>query len=64
MLSLASAARNIDAESIQRYAVDNTMVVAEQNPAYVLVLSDRKAFKRLVNQMIDPTVASAGGQNP
>jgi LCP family protein required for cell wall assembly len=64
MLSLASAARDIDVKSIQRYAVDNTMVTAQQNPAYVLILSDRKAFQRLVNQMVDPALASAGGEQP
>lgn len=64
MLSLASMGSHLDAENIQRYAIDQKMVVAQMQPAYVLVLSDRKALKRLVNEMIDPTIATAGGEKP
>jgi LCP family protein required for cell wall assembly len=64
MLSLASMGANLDAGSIQRYAIDPSMVVERRQPGYVLVLSDTKAFKRLINQMLDPTIASAGGENP
>jgi LCP family protein required for cell wall assembly len=63
MLSLASMGAQLNAENIQRYAIDSKMVVARQNPAYVLVLTDRKALKRLVNQMVDPSVAAAGGES-
>jgi LCP family protein required for cell wall assembly len=64
MLSLASMGSQLHAESIQRFAIDPKMVVAERQPAYVLVLKDQKSLRRLVNQMIDPTVASAGGEEP
>ena len=64
MLSLASMGAQLQAESIQRFAIDSTMVVAERQPAYVLVLKDQKSLRRLVNEMVDPTVASAGGEEP
>ncbi len=62
MLSLASMGSKLSAESIQRYAIDPSMVVERHQPAYVLVLSDKKGLKRLVSQMLDPSVASAGGE--
>ncbi|HJZ46673.1 MAG TPA: LytR family transcriptional regulator, partial [Roseiflexaceae bacterium] len=64
MLSLANMGSKMNAESIQRYAIDPSMVVERRAPAYVLVLSDKKGLKRLVNQMLDPAVASAGGETP
>jgi LCP family protein required for cell wall assembly len=64
MLSLASMGSKLSAESIQRYAIDPSMVVERHQPAYVLVLSDKKGLKRLVSQMLDPAVASAGGETP
>jgi LCP family protein required for cell wall assembly len=64
MLSLASMGSKLSAESIQRYAIDPSMVVERRQPAYVLVLSDKKGLKRLVSQMLDPAVASAGGETP
>ncbi|HEX9372033.1 MAG TPA: LCP family protein [Roseiflexaceae bacterium] len=64
MLSLASVGTRLDAENIQRLAIDPTMVIARTQPAYVLVLNDRTALKRLVSQMVDPTVAAAGGEHP
>jgi LCP family protein required for cell wall assembly len=62
MLSLANMGSKMDAESIQRYAIDSSMVVERRSPAYVLVLNDQKGLKRLVSQMLDPAVASAGGE--
>ncbi|MBK9715646.1 MAG: LCP family protein [Kouleothrix sp.] len=64
MLRLASMGSKLNAEGIQRYAIDPSMVVEQRQPAYVLVLNDKKSLKRLVNQMIDPTVATAGGEDP
>jgi len=64
MLSLASMGSQLHAENIQRFAIDPKMVVAQRRPAYVLVLKDRRSLRRLVDQMIDPTVASAGGEEP
>jgi hypothetical protein len=64
MLSLASMGSKLNAENIQRYAIDSTMVVERRLPADVLVLTDHKALKRVVGQMIDPSVASAGGEQP
>ena len=64
MLSLASMGSKLNAENIQRYAIDSTMVVERRLPADVLVLTDHKALKRVVGQMIDPSVASAGGEHP
>jgi LCP family protein required for cell wall assembly len=62
MLSLASMGSRLDAESIERYAIDPQMVVARETPAYVLMLKDRTALKRIVNQMVDPAAAAAGGE--
>jgi LCP family protein required for cell wall assembly len=62
MLSLANMGAKMNAESIQRYAIDSSMVVERRTPAYVLVLNDKKGLKRLVSQMLDPAVASAGGE--
>jgi LCP family protein required for cell wall assembly len=64
MLNLASMGSQLQAENIQRFAIDPKMVVAEHQPAYVLVLKDQRSLRRLVDQMIDPTVASAGGEEP
>ena len=64
MLSLASMGTKLGTESIQRYAIDPSMVVERRQPAYVLVLSDKKGLKRLVSQMLDPAVALAGGETP
>jgi len=64
MLGLASMGSKLNAESIQRYAIDPSMVVERRQPAYVLILSDKKGLKRLVSQMLDPAVASAGGETP
>ena len=64
MLSLASMGTKLQAENIQRYAIDPTMVVERRQPAYVLLLNDKKGLKRLVSQMVDLTVASAGGETP
>jgi LCP family protein required for cell wall assembly len=64
MLSLASMGSKLNAESIQRYAIDPSMVIERRQPAYVLILSDKKGLKRLVSQMLDPAVASAGGETP
>src|SRR6266496_3968465 len=64
MLGLASMGSKLNTESIQRYAIDPSMVVERHQPAYVLVLSDKKGLKRLVSQMLDPSVASAGGETP
>jgi polyisoprenyl-teichoic acid--peptidoglycan teichoic acid transferase len=64
MLSLVSMGSKLSTESIQRYAIDPSMVVERHQPAYVLVLSDKKGLKRLVSQMLDPAVASAGGETP
>ncbi len=64
MLSLASMGSKLSADSIQRYAIDPSMVIERRTPAYVLVLSDKKGLKRLVSQMLDPAVASAGGETP
>jgi LCP family protein required for cell wall assembly len=64
MLGLASVGAQLHAENIQRFAIDPKMVVAQRQPAYVLVLRDQKALRRLVDQMIDPAVASAGGEEP
>jgi polyisoprenyl-teichoic acid--peptidoglycan teichoic acid transferase len=63
MLNLASMGSKLSTESIQRYAIDPSMVVERQQP-YVLVLRDTKGLKRLVSQMLDPAVASAGGETP
>ena len=64
MLSLVSMASKLNTESIQRYAIDPSMVVERHQPAYVLVLTDKKGLKRLVSQVLDPAVASAGGETP
>jgi LCP family protein required for cell wall assembly len=64
MLGLASMGSKLSTESIQRYAIDPSMVVERYQPAYVLLLSDKKGLKRLVSQMLDPAVASAGGETP
>jgi LCP family protein required for cell wall assembly len=64
MLSLVSMGSKLNNDSIQRYAIDPSMVVERHQPAYVLVLSDKKGLKRLVGQMLDPAVASAGGETP
>ena len=64
MLSLVSMGSKLSNESIQRYAIDPSMVVERHQPAYALVLSDKKVLKRLVSQMLDPAVASAGGETP
>src|SRR5262245_41603459 len=64
MLSLASMGSKLSAESIQRYAIDPSMVVERHQPAYVLVPNDKKGLKQLVSQMLDPAVASAGGETP
>lgn len=68
MLSLASMGSHLSPESIQRYSIGPTMVaegrepVAENQRAYVLLLTDRKALKQMVSQMVDPTLATAGGE--
>jgi polyisoprenyl-teichoic acid--peptidoglycan teichoic acid transferase len=64
MLSLANMGSKLNAESIQRFAIDPSMVVERHQPAYVLVLNDKKGLKRLVSQMLDSAVASAGGETP
>jgi LCP family protein required for cell wall assembly len=64
MLSLARMGSKLNAENIQRYAIDPSMVVERHQPAYVLVLNDKKGLKQLVSQMLDPAVASAGGETP
>jgi LCP family protein required for cell wall assembly len=64
MLNLARMGSKLNTESIQRYAIDPSMVVERHQPSYVLVLSDKKGLKQLVNQMLDPAVASAGGETP
>jgi len=64
MLRLASAGAQLDSENIQRFAIDSKMVAEQRQPAYALVLKDQKALRRLVNQMIDPAAASAGGEEP
>jgi LCP family protein required for cell wall assembly len=64
MLSLANMGSKLSADSIQRYAIDASMVIERRQPAYVLVLNDKKGLKRLVSQMLDPAVASAGGETP
>ncbi|MEO7912169.1 MAG: LCP family protein [Roseiflexaceae bacterium] len=64
MLGLVSMGSKLNNDSIQRYAIDPSMVVERHQPAYVLVLSDKKGLKRLVSQMLDPAVASAGGETP
>jgi LCP family protein required for cell wall assembly len=64
MLSLASMGSKLNADNIQRYAIDSSMVVERRQPSYVLVLNDKKGLKRLVSQMVDPTIASAGGETP
>jgi len=64
MLSLANMGSKLNTESIQRFAIDPSMVVERRQPAYVLVLNDKKGLKRLVSQMLDPAVASAGGETP
>jgi LCP family protein required for cell wall assembly len=64
MLSLVSMGSKLNNESIQRYAIGPSMVVERHQPAYVLVLNDKKGLKQLVNQMLDPAVASAGGETP
>jgi len=48
MLSLASMGSKLNAENIQRYAIDSTMVVERRLPADVLVLTDHKALKCVV----------------
>jgi polyisoprenyl-teichoic acid--peptidoglycan teichoic acid transferase len=63
MLRLASMGSQLDTGNIQRFAIDSKMVAAKQTPAYVLVLTDRKALNRLVNQMIDPSLVTAGGES-
>lgn len=64
MLGIASLGAQLHAEDIQRFAIDSKMVTARTQPAYVLLLKDQKALRRLVTQMIDPSVASAGGEEP
>jgi polyisoprenyl-teichoic acid--peptidoglycan teichoic acid transferase len=64
MLGLVSMGSKLNSESIHRYAIDPSMVVERYQPGYVLVLSDKKGLKRLVSQMLDPAVASAGGETP
>jgi LCP family protein required for cell wall assembly len=64
MLSLASMGSQLHAENIQRFAIDSKMVSEQRVPAAVLVLKDQKALHRLVDQMIDPATASAGGEEP
>jgi polyisoprenyl-teichoic acid--peptidoglycan teichoic acid transferase len=64
MLSLANMGSKLNAESIQRFAIDPSMVVERHQPAYVLVLNDKKGLTRLVGQMLDSAVASAGGETP
>jgi len=64
MLSLASMGSKLNNDSIQRYVIDPSMVVERHQPAYALVLSDKKGLKRLISQMLDPAVASAGGETP
>ena len=64
MLSLASMGSQLRAENIQRLAIDSKMVVAQRQPAYVLVIKDQQSLRQLVGQMVDPTVASAGGEDP
>lgn len=63
MLSFASVGARLHAEDVQRFAIDAKMVTARTQPA-VLLLKDQKALRRLVNQMIDPSIASAGGEEP
>ncbi|HNP70791.1 MAG TPA: LCP family protein [Kouleothrix sp.] len=64
MLGLASVGTRLHPEDIQRFAIDAKMVTPRTQPAYVLLLKDQKALRRLVSQMIDPSVASAGGEEP
>ena len=64
MLGLASAGARLHPEDIQRFAIDAKMVTPRTQPAYVLLLKDQKALRRLVSQMVDPSVASAGGEEP
>jgi polyisoprenyl-teichoic acid--peptidoglycan teichoic acid transferase len=64
MLSLVRMGSQLTTESIQRYAIDSTMVIERHQPAYVLVLNDKKGLKQMVSQMLDPAVASAGGETP
>lgn len=64
MFGLAGMGAQLHAENIQRFAIDPKMVVAKTQPAYILMLKDEQALRHLVDQMVDPTVASAGGEDP
>lgn len=64
MFGLAGMGAQLHAENIQRFAIDPKMVVAKAQPAYILMLKDQQVLRRLVDQMVDPTVASAGGEEP
>ena len=64
MLGLAGMGSRLHSENIQRFAIDAKMVTPQTTPAYVLLLKDQKALRLLVNQMLDPSAAAAGGENP
>ncbi|HEX9440780.1 MAG TPA: LCP family protein [Roseiflexaceae bacterium] len=63
MLRLASLGPRLHAENIERYVISPKMVVAMKNST-ALQLTDLKELRRLVEQMVGDSVASAGGENP
>jgi polyisoprenyl-teichoic acid--peptidoglycan teichoic acid transferase len=60
MLGLASIGPHLQSDDIQRYAIDSTMIANLKPPA--TFAADPKAVRKIVNQMIDPTIAAAGGE--
>lgn len=62
MVRLASIAPSLNASNIQRFSISAKMVAEASNP-YRLVLSDTKAFERLLKEMTGEAL-TAGGSEP
>jgi LCP family protein required for cell wall assembly len=62
MLSLASLGAQLHPQNVQRYAIEPTMLINLKKPA--TFAADPKAIKRLVNQMINGSAPTAGGEEP
>lgn len=53
IMSLASLAPSINANSVEHYSVSPTMLREQTSPAYYLFVNDKKAFKTLVSTFVN-----------
>ncbi len=60
MVELATWGRSLQSESIQRYAIDSSMIVDLDQPA--TFAADPQALRRVIGQFTSEAVSSAGGE--